>query len=223
MPYIAVFVFLVGVIHRIRVWTSTPQPGKMTLFPAGDGTAKGVLAETLFFPSLFKGDKALWTLSWLFHASLALVALGHLRVITGLIDSMLLTFGMSPEGINTMSATAGGAAGVVLMVTAALLLFRRFSVPRVRQITVAPDIVALLLLLAIILSGNAMRFGGEHFDLAQTRVWAWSLLTFSPQVPAHGGFLLHAFFGLLLLMYIPFSKVMHFGGIFFTQTLVKRS
>ena len=64
---------------------------------------------------------------------------------------------------------------------------------------------------------------GEHFDLAQTRVWAWSLLTFSPQVPAHGGFLLHAFFGLLLLMYIPFSKVMHFGGIFFTQTLVKRS
>ena len=222
MPYLAVFDFVVGVIHRIRVWNRTPQPGKMTLFPAADGTVKGVLAETLFFPSLFKGDKTLWIFSWVFHASLALVALGHLRVITGLIDSVMMSMGMSAEGINGLSATAGGAAGIVLMLTAALLLVRRFTIPRVREITVAPDVVALLLLLAIILSGNAMRFGA-HFDLAETRVWAWSLLTFSPTVPASGGFLLHAFFGFLLLMYIPFSKVMHFGGIFFTQTLVKRS
>ena len=150
------------------------------------------------------------------------MALGHLRVITGLIDSVMLAMGMSAEGINGLSATAGGAAGIVLMLTAILLLVRRFTIPRVREITLAPDVVALLLLLAIILSGNAMRFGA-HFDLAETRVWAWSLLTFSPTVPASGGFLLHAFFGFLLLMYIPFSKVMHFGGIFFTQTLVKRS
>jgi len=67
-----------------------------------------------------------------------------------------------------------------------------------------------------------MRFGAR-FDLAQTRTWALSLLTFSPEIPANGTFLIHALMAILLIMYIPFSKVLHFGGIFFTQTLVKRS
>ena len=66
-----------------------------------------------------------------------------------------------------------------------------------------------------------MRFVGEHFDLEQTRVWAASLLTLSPVVPASTMFLLHALFAQLLILFIPFSKILHFGGIFFTQALVK--
>ena len=29
--------------------------------------------------------------------------------------------------------------------------------------------------------------------------------------------------GMVLIIYIPFSKILHFGGIFFTQSLIKRS
>ena len=56
-----------------------------------------------------------------------------------------------------------------------------------------------------------------HFDLEQTRVWAWSLVTFSPIVPSNTLFLSHAFLALVLIMYMPFSKILHFGGIFFTM------
>lgn len=221
MPFVAVIVFVAGMAYRFRAWFKTPQPGKMTLFPASQSPGRDVIAETLFFPSLFRGDRVLWLFAWLFHATLALVILGHLRVFTGLIDRMLMSFGMTHAGIDAMSAGAGGVAGVILLATGVLLLIRRSAMQRVREVSAFPDFFALLLLIAIILTGDMMRFGA-HFDLEVTRVWAGSLLAFSPQVPENGMFLLHAGLAFLLIMYIPFSKVLHFGGIFFTQALVKR-
>lgn len=221
LPYLTIFVFLGGMIYRFYVWFKTPQPGKMTLFPAPSSTAGGVFFEFLFFPSLFRGDKVLWAFSWVFHGTLALVFLGHIRVFTGLIDRILLSMGVSEEGINWMSGTLGGAAGIVLLATGILLLIRRLVLNRVREISGVPDFFALLLLVAIIGTGDLMRFG-THFDLEQTRVWAWSLLTFSPVVPKSAMFQVHVLLAVLLIMYIPFSKIMHFGGFFFTNALVKR-
>jgi len=221
LPYLAFALFVVGMIYRFAVWKKTPQPGKMTLFPAGDSTTKGVLAETFFFPSLFKGDRVLWSFSWIFHVTLALVFIGHVRVFTGLIDSMLMSMGMSPEGINTMSSTLGGAAGIILLATGLLLLVRRFAQRRVREISNFSDFFALLLLIAIILTGDLMRFG-SHFELEQTRIWARSLLTFSPVIVSNGMFQIHALMAMALITYLPYSKLMHFGGMFFTQALIKR-
>ena len=162
----------------------------------------------------------LWSFSWVFHVTLALVFLGHVRVFTALIDRILMAMGMSTEAIGNMSATVGGVAGIILLATGILLLLRRLSIQRVREISGMPDFFALLLLIAIVVTGDLMRFGA-HFDLGQTRDWAWSLLTFSPQIPENGVFLLHALLAILLIIYIPFSKILHFGGIFFTQSLVK--
>ncbi|MGB7631920.1 MAG: respiratory nitrate reductase subunit gamma [Candidatus Deferrimicrobium sp.] len=222
IPYLAVLTFVVGMAYRFNVWFNTPQPARMTLFPAPQGsTAKAVLAEALLFPSLFKGDKLLWTASWVFHATLVLVFVGHVRVFTGLADSILLAAGMTPADIDRMSLTSGVAAGVVLFASATLLLARRLASARVRQISGVGDFVALLLLLGILATGDLLRFG-PHFDLAQTREWAWSLLSFSPVVPHNSTFLVHAFLALLLIAYIPFSKVLHFGGIFFSQSALRR-
>ncbi len=222
LPYVALTALVGGMAYRFNIWFKTPQPGKMTLFPAPEvATAKGILAETLFFPSLFRGDKILWSFSWFFHITLVLVLLGHLRLFTGLIDLILLSMGMSAEGVDMMSSITGGAGGIILLVTGALLLARRLVIARVREISETGDFFALLLIIAIIVTGNTMRFG-PHFDLEQTRVWAISLLTFSPVVPHNGMFLLHALLAQLLFIYIPFSKILHFGGIFFTQALVKR-
>ena len=221
LPYLALVLFLTGMIYRFAIWKRTPQPGKMTLFPAGDSTTKGVVAEAFFFPSLFKGDKVLWSFAWIFHVTLALVFIGHIRVFTGLIDSMLMSMGMSAEGIDTMSATLGGAAGIILLATGLLLLIRRFAQRRVREISNFSDFFALLLLIAIIFSGDLMRFG-SHFELEQTRIWARSLLTFSPVVVSSGMFQIHALMAMALITYLPYSKLMHFGGIFFTQALIKR-
>jgi nitrate reductase gamma subunit len=221
LPIVAILVFFVGMIYRIRVWMKTPQPGKMTLFPAPENPTKSVIAEAVFFPSLFKGDRILWLFAWVFHVTLALVALGHIRVITGLVDRTLMGMGMTEEGIASMSATIGGVAGIILLGTGALLLIRRLTINRVRQVSGVPDFFALLLLVAIILTGDMMRFGA-HFDLGLTRDWFWSLLKFSPQVPQNGMFLVHILLAFFLIMYIPFSKILHMGGIFFTQSLIRR-
>lgn len=219
LPPVTLVVFVAAMLNRIWVWKKLPQPG-MTLFPISPrGTAAGVLKETLLFPSLFRGDRFLWVMSWLFHAMLALVFIGHLRVVT---DFPALWSALHIDA-DVMSVVVGGAAGVTILVMIVLLIARRFAVERVREISAPSDYFALFLILAIVLTGNAMRIGG-HFDLAGTRQYFASLVMLQwPMVPENGWFLAHFFLGQVLLLYIPFSKIMHFGGVFFTQAAIKRS
>ena len=85
---------------------------------------------------------------------------------------------------------------------------------------------ALLLIGAIIITGNMMRFGAEHFDLALTREYFASLATFSgvtgEQALQNPVFMVHMGMAFLLIMCIPFSKILHFGGIFFTHQLIRK-
>jgi len=222
LPYVVVPVFVAGMGYRFWTWLKSPQPAKMTLFPAGGSTFREVLAEMLLFPSLFKGDRVLWSFAWFFHATLALVFLGHIRVFTGVADRVLQAAGMTPKGLDLMSGLVGGAAGILLLAIGLMLLLRRLTIPRVREITGLPDVIAILLIILIIITGDVLRFS-EPFDLEQTRVWAASLIRFSPVIPANGMFLLHLALSQLLIVFIPFSKILHFGGFFFTQTLIKRS
>ena len=227
VPYVAVLVFLAGIAYRIYTWKKLPAPS-MTLFPApptGQGNAINTLKEALLFKSLFNGDRLLWLFAWIFHAVLALIVVGHFRVFTN-VDAILRALGMSDQAIQAMSSTAGGAAGVVILVTVALLLVRRVTLPRVREITGAADYLALLLIGAIIITGNMMRFGPEHFDLALTRDYFAGLATFSNvtgmDALKNSLFLVHMCLAWVLIMCIPFSKILHFGGIFFTHQLIRK-
>jgi len=228
LPYVAVLVFLGGMIYRLSTWKKLASPS-MTLFPAPATEQENklnVIKEVLFFKSLFAGDRVLWVFAWVFHAVLALIFVGHFRVFTGLIDATLAALGMSPEGIQAMSGSAGGAAGVLILVMVALLLVRRMTLQRAREITGGADYFALGLIGVIILTGNAMRFGPAHFDLTLTRDYFTSLATFSNvtamQALENNLFLLHMCLAFGLLMWIPFSKILHFGGIFFTHQLIRK-
>jgi len=227
LPYVAVVVFLVGMIWRIRTWKKLATP-PMTLFPAPPterANTLHTLKEALLFPSLFKSDRLLWGFAWGFHAVLALIVLGHFRVFTN-VDSLLMALGMSEEAIHAMSSGAGGAAGVLILMATILLFIRRLALPRVREITGAADYLALLLIGAIIITGNMMRFGAEHFDLALTREYFAGLATFGNVLDAaaleNNVFVLHMGLAFLLILCMPFSKLLHFGGVFFTQQLVRK-
>lgn len=227
LPYLAVVVFLGAMVFRIYRWKKLPQP-PMTLFPAPateSGNKTNVLKEATLFRSLFKGDRVLWSFAWVFHVVLALIFVGHLRVFAN-VDAALTKAGMSEAGIQAMSSGVGGAAGIIVFVTAVLLLVRRLVIPRVREITSVGDLFALLLIGAILITGNMMRFGAEHLDLAITREYFASLAAFSgvggAAVLENNVFLVHMCLALLLIMYIPFSKILHFGGIFFTHQLIRK-
>lgn len=227
LPYVAVAVFLVGMIWRVLTWRKLPAP-PMTLFPAPptEGANKlNIIKEVLLFPSLFKGDRLLWVLAWAFHVVLALIFLGHFRAFTN-VDGLLMTLGMSEDAIHAMSSGAGGAAGVAILVATILLLVRRLMLPRAREITGVADYLALLLIGAVVITGNVMRFGTEHFDLTLTRQYFAGLATFSNVLDAaalkNNVFVIHMSLAFLLILLMPFSKVLHFGGIFFTHQLIRK-
>ena len=228
LPYVALAVFLAGMIWRIRTWKKLPSP-PMTLFPAPPTEGANIantIKEVLLFPSLFRNDRLLWVLAWGFHAVLALIFLGHFRVFTN-VDALLQAFGMSEDAILAMSSGAGGAAGVVILLAVILLLIRRVSLPRVSEITGVADYLALGLIGVIIITGNMMRFGSEHFDLALTREYFAGLALFRDVTGAaaleNNLFVVHMGLGFLLILLMPFSKILHFGGIFFTHQLIRKN
>jgi nitrate reductase gamma subunit len=223
LPYITIVVLVGGMVYRIVKWYKMPSPGKLTLFPApppGGGLVLGILKETFFLRTLFRGDKVLWSGSWGFHIMLVLIFLGHFRVVTDF-PRIWRALGMGVAEVDTMSAVLGGGAGLIILIGSLYLLIRRFALPRVRDISTVADYLILILIIAIILTGDYMRLF-THFDLKETRVYFSGLLTFSPQLPKSNFFLFHFLLGQILLMCVPFSKIMHFGGIFFSQTLVQR-
>ncbi len=223
LPLITLVVFVGGMIHRIYVWSTLASP-KMTLFPApksGGERFGELLKETFLFRSLFRGDRSLWALGWIFHVMLALIFIGHFRVLSALPDRMLSAMGMTADNIDTMSFVTGGAAGVVIVACLVILMIRRSTLTRVREITAADDYFALILILAVLLTGDAMRFL-SHFDLKQTHDYFYGLVTFSAvNLPDNGWFVAHFLLAQLLLIYIPFSKILHFGGIFFSKSILQ--
>lgn len=224
LPYVTVITFVVGMGYRFHVWSRAPQPGAITLFPApnpGRAAFYSVLRESFLFPGLFKGDRVLWLVAWVFHVTLAFIAIGHVRVFTDF-PGLWAALGIDAD---SMSAVSGGVAGILITVCAVVLIARRMAIVRVREVTNPSDYLALLLIASILVTGNLMRFG-VHFDLAITREYFASLATFSvtsASLPQSSLFVLHFLLAQVLIIFIPFSKILHFGGIFFTQTLIQKA
>jgi len=223
LPYVALIGFVAGVVYRLVSWQRLPQPAPMTLYPTQGSGLGPLLREALLLPSLRRGDGSLWKLAWVFHATLAIAFVGHLRVVTQIGDRALAGLGAGPGAIAVLSAGLGGAAGIVLLIAIAGFIARRLLVQRVREISSAPDFAGLLLLTAVIASGNLMRWLGSPSELSLARAWVGSLLTLSPHAPRSVLLLVHAFFAELLILYVACSKLMHFGGFFFTFSLTKRT
>ena len=80
--YFAVLAFAAGLIYRIGLYARTPAPLKIPTTPAPTtrgGVVLRMTREVVLFESLFKGNLWTWAMGWLFHVSLALVTLRHLR------------------------------------------------------------------------------------------------------------------------------------------------
>ena len=213
-----------GLIWRIRTWLDGPIPRlALTLFPAspgGLGLGKGLVKEILFFRSLFRGDRALWTGTWVFHATLLLILLGHFRLVRD-VPALWRALRLNDGQVDLFSAAVGGAAGLVLLVAGLFLLARRLLLTRVREVSRAEDFAVLALLLAVILTGDYLRFFA-HFDLGQSRAYFVSLIRFAPAAgPSQPLFLVHFTLAQTLLMVVPFSKFLHIPGVFFARPLLQ--
>jgi len=206
--YFATLVFVVGMLYRIGVYTRTPAPLKIPTTPAPATTGGVVLRmmrEVFLFESLFKANLWTWGLGWLFHASLALVLLRHLRYFTEPVwawVALLQPFGMY--------------AGITMMLGVAGLWARRIFVERIRYISTPSDHLMLVLFLVIALSGLVMSFV-VHTDVIAVKGFVLGLMYFDWQsLPSSIALYAHLFLVAMLLMIFPISKLLHAPGLFFS-------
>lgn len=221
MPFITLAVFGVGLIWRLQKWQKAAV-ANVALFPSADSRwklIKKVVGEVVFFSSFRKENKELWNRTWFFHITLLLIIAGHMRLFFAWTDG-ILGLAMSPDAINTLSAWAGGLFGLIALVTCIQLLNRRFSLPRVKEVSTGEDYYALILVLIILITGNALRFF-THYDVTVTREYVSSFFL-AGSAPKDPLFLLHFFLVQLLLIYLPFGKFLHIPGIFYSKALIAK-
>ena len=224
LPYLALIVFLGGMIHRVLAWARVPVPFRLTIFfePKTTGEAAVDLAkEAAGFRSLWRGNKRLWFMSWLFHIALAFILIGHVAGISFL-GQQFTMFGVSAGQSERLSVMLGTYAGLALLTGLILLAVRRLSSPKLRYISTFGDYLVLILILGIAGSGIAMRLFSNvtYLEVAQ---YLKGIFTFHPVPPPPSPvFLIHFTLVELLLLYFPFSKLMHSCGIFFSRWLITR-
>ena len=209
LPYITIVVFVGGLIWRFRTWWAKPR-AKAVLFPAASNkyvVAGRVVGEIVLFGKTFSISKMLWTAAIIFHFGLLLVVLGHIRTITE-IGFLWNWFNLDEEGINDVAHAMGMTAGVIMLTGAVMLTMRRFT-PNMRVISLFRDYALLFGLLAIVLTGISMRLWAP-IHAEEIQHYARGVLTFSPATEISNGiFLWHFFLGQLMVMYLPFSKLVH--------------
>jgi len=227
MVYVAIAIFILGMIYRVYQWLGAPKARLKTgVFPKPDsGAARWgqVAVDSLTFPQALKADRTIWTFTILFHFALLGAFVGHLRLVHEFTPLLNL---LGPEGMDQFALWSGGVMGGLLIVALVYYLLRRLTSPY-KEISVPEDFILLFLLILVVVMGDHMRFIGK-IHAADYRIYFQSLLAFKPAFPkvladssTKWALVFHILFANLLIIYFPFSKLVHVIATF-PANLVRR-
>jgi nitrate reductase gamma subunit len=200
-----------------------------------------MILEVCCFRSLFRNTRMdkegtkftykleiwLWLAALAFHYAFLVVILRHLRFFTEPVPFLIQmlekvdSFFRLEILYESVQIGLPGVflSGLVLLAAVTYLFLRRLYIAQVRYISLANDFFPLFLIMGIALSGILMRYFAK-INVTAAKELTMGLVTFHPVVPEgiSGIFYVHLFFVSVLLMYFPFSKLMHLGGIFLSPT-----
>ena len=210
LAYLATTVFVVGLLYSILLYAKTPALLKIPTTPAPvrrSGVVMRMAKEVVLFASLFKANKWTWLFGWVFHTSLLLVALRHLRYFTEPV--WLWVKWVQPFGLY---------AGFVMVAGLVALWGRRFVVERLRYISGPSDHLMLLLLIGIAATGLLMKYV-VRTDIVALKAFVLGLIPvdWHPR-PADTVLLIHLGLVFVLMIIFPFSKLLHAPGLFFSPS-----
>jgi nitrate reductase gamma subunit len=189
--------------------------------------------EVLFFRSLFRNiktelrdgpklsyssDKWLWLAGLAFHWSFLIIVIRHLRFFSESLPSVIHLIERLDSflqiGVPLLYMT-----DIVILVAVTYLFLRRVIIPQVKYISLASDYFPLFLILGIAVSGVLMRYFFK-VHVVGVKQLSMGLISFHPNIPEGIGviFYIHLFLISILLVYFPFSKLMHLGGVFLSPT-----
>ncbi|MCY8069877.1 respiratory nitrate reductase subunit gamma [Bacillus inaquosorum] len=194
MPYIVLTIFIGGHIYRYQ----HDQFG---------WTAKS--SELLEKKKLAAG-------STLFHWGMVCVIGGHLMGIL-IPEALYTSIGISEHVYHKMAIGAGLPAGIVACTGLIILTYRRLFDKRIRKTSSPSDILTLLLLLFMMLSGVAATFlniDSKGFDYRTTvGPWFRDIALFRPDASLMESvplwFKLHIIIGYVVFILWPFTRLVH--------------
>ena len=169
---------------------------------------------------IYKQNIFLWLFAIIFHYSFLIILLRHFRFFT---DPVLpgIQYLQQLDGLFEIMVPNLFLTNILIFIALAYLLIRRFTNPQVRYISLISDYFALFLILTIVFTGILMRYIYK-IDLVIAKEFITSVISFQPALPVNNGvgliFYIHLFFICVLLIYFPFSKLLHMAGIFFSPT-----
>lgn len=191
--------------------------------------------EILLFRSLFRNTKSeiydgpkityesskwLWLFGLMFHYSFLVIIIRHMRLFINPVPAPIAWLdwadSMFEIGTPSMYMTTAG-----LLLGCFLLFSRRLTNRHVRYLSLMNDYFPLVLIFAIAATGALMRhFLRSGIDIVAIKELAVGLVTFHPVISTDIGalFYIHLFLVCTLLVYFPFSKLMHLGGVFMSPT-----
>ncbi len=198
--------------------------------------------EIVLFRSLFRNTRLkmkagpkitynleifLWVGALAFHYAFLTVLLRHLRfftepvpILVQLLETVDSFFRIEIlYDINQFGLPGVYISGLVLLAAVTYLFLRRVFIPNVKYISLAADFFPLFLIFGIAFTGILMRYVTK-IDVVAAKELTMGLVSFHPTIPEGLAsiFYVHIFFVSILLVYFPFSKLMHLGGIFFSPT-----
>ncbi|OGO01127.1 MAG: menaquinol oxidoreductase [Chloroflexi bacterium RBG_13_52_14] len=168
---------------------------------------------------VYKESKLLWLGALVFHWSLLIILLRHLRLLTEPVPSFVL-FIQKFDGFFQITVPALFLTDILILIALTYLLLRRVASSQLRYISLPSDYLAVFLLLSVAISGILMRFF-FRVDLVSVKELALGVLSFHPSIPADGiglPFYVHLFLVCALFAYLPFSKLVHMAGVFLSPT-----
>lgn len=163
----------------------------------------------------------LWLFALVFHYAFFVVILRHLRFFLEPVPlpvqllQQVDTFIQIGQPVLSISS-------FVLMGAVLFLFLRRIYLPNIRYISLASDYFPLFLIIGIVFTGILMRYVTK-VDVTAAKELTYGLVSFHlpsmETMKSIGGiYYVHLFFVSVLLMYFPFSKLMHMGGVFLSPT-----
>lgn len=203
-----------------------------------DTTAQVVarmILEIFTFRSLFRNTKAeiyngpkityesskwLWGFALIFHYSLLVIVLRHMRLFMNPVPHWVQGVDYL-DGILQIGAPQMYITDLTVLAGLIYLYGRRLFNRHVRYITLNNDYFPLVLIFGIVCTGILMRyFLRTGVDIITIKRLALGLVTFSPLIAGKLApiFYIHITLVCTLLIYFPFSKLMHMGGIFLSPT-----
>lgn len=161
-----------------------------------------IFKEMFLIKKLYVNQRAMWGPSFIFHWGLYFLFAWSVL--------LLITVAWSPSWLLVFTGIVGVIGFCLATLGAAILLIRRITDEGLRVYTTPAEFFNLLLILAVLVTGEVCWTTGASPFVIAKQVFTMSATTLSPLMIVH--FILLGF----LLLYIPVSKMGHYVGKFYS-------